>query len=336
MSQALILTLDRVEEVARTCLLASGASPLQAGPVALSIREAEAEGTRGIGLGYLPWYCGHLKVGKIAGDAVPVVTTPAPALVAVDASDGFAHPAFLAGEEALIAAADAQGIAAMGIVNAYACGVLGWFTARLAERGLVALMFANASATMAPWGGRVPFFGTNPWSMAAPRRGAPLILDSSSSATAFVNLADAAARGEAIPAHWAMDEAGRPTTDAARGMAGSIAPAGGHKGAALALMVEVLAAGLTGAHFSHQASSLGDDAGGPPRLGQTIIAIRAGALGATGLADRIEGLLAEMAAQPGVRIPGDRRHANRARHMADGVSVDAALAATLRGLGADL
>lgn len=326
------LMLDAVQSVAEACLRASGASAVQAGAVARSIRAAEAEGTRGIGLGYLPWYCGHLKVGKIVGNAVPVVRQTLPGMIAVDAADGFAHPAFEAGEAALVTAAQTQGIALMGIANAYACGVLGYFTGRLAQQGLVAIMFANASSTMAPWGGRVPFFGTNPWAFGAPRTGAPLVIDSSSSATAFVNLATAAATGEPVPAHWAIDADGRPTTDAAAGLAGSIAPAGGHKGAALALMVEVMAAGLTGAHFSHQASSLGDDLGGPPRLGQTIIAIRSDGLGAD-LAVRVDGMLADMQAQPGVRVPGDRRHANRITNERDGVQVDDVLADTLRGLG---
>jgi (2R)-3-sulfolactate dehydrogenase (NADP+) len=162
--------------------------------------------------------------------------------------------------------------------------------------------------------------------MAAPRDGAPLILDSSSSATAFVNLATAAERGEPIPAHWALDAEGRPTTDPQAALRGTIAPAGGHKGSALALMVEVLAAGLTGANWSHEASSLGDDLGGPPRLGQTIVAIRPAR---DGFASRVEGLLADMAAEPGVRVPGDRRHAHRLHAEAEGVAVDADLMARL-------
>jgi (2R)-3-sulfolactate dehydrogenase (NADP+) len=327
------LSLDEVETVAYQCLTACGASSLQAGAVAHSIRDAEAEGTRGIGLGYLPWYCGHLKAGKIVGSAQPMVRQPAPGVVHVDAADGFSHPAYQAGEEALIAAVRAQGIAMLAITNAYACGVLGYFTGRLARQGLVALMFANSSSTMAPWGGKRAFFGTNPWSMAAPRKSAPLILDSSSSATAYVNLAGAAARGEPIPPHWALDAEGRPTTDAQEALAGTIAPAGGHKGSALALMVEVLAAGLTGANWSHQASSLGDDLDGPPRLGQTIIAIHPGE---TSLASRIDGLLAGMSEEPGVRIPGDRRHSNRQRIEIGGVNVDGALIDQLRAVGAAL
>lgn len=325
------LSLDQVEDIACQCLVACGASDVQAAALARSIRDAEAEGTRGIGLGYLPWYCGHLQVGKIAGHAQPVLSELAPGSLQVDAADGFAHPAYEAGEAALIEAARRQGIAVLGITNAYACGVLGYFTARLARQGLVALMFANASSTMAPWGGRKAFFGTNPWSMAAPRAGDPLILDSSSSATAYVNLANAAAQDVPIPPNWALDAAGQPTTDPHEALKGTIAPAGGHKGSALALMVEVLAAGLTGANWSHKASSLGDDLGGPPRLGQTIIAIQPGN---PGFSSRIEGLLDDMQTEQGVRIPGDRRHANRRQAEAEGVLVDDALMEQLRSLGA--
>jgi (2R)-3-sulfolactate dehydrogenase (NADP+) len=327
------LSLDQVEDIASQCLVACGASIAQAAAVARSIRDAEAEGTRGIGLGYLPWYCGHLRVGKIAGQAQPVLSKHAAGSLRVDAADGFAHPAYEAAETALIEAARSQGIAILGITNAYACGVLGYFTARLARQGLVTLMFANASSTMAPWGGRKAFFGTNPWSMAAPREGDPLILDSSSSATAYVNLASAAAQNVPIPPNWALDMKGQPTTDPHAALQGTIAPAGGHKGSALALMVEVLAAGLTGAHWSHKASSLGDDLGGPPRLGQSIIAIQPGD---TGFASRVEGLLADMQEEPGVRIPGDRRHTHRRQAEADGVPVDADLMDQLHKLGASV
>ena len=85
-------------------------------------------------------------------------------------------------------------------------------------------------------------------------------------------------------------------------------------------MVEVLAAGLTGANWSFQASSLGDDLGGPPRLGQTFIAIDPAAL-TPGFADRLGVMLTAMTDQPGVRLPGDRRHKNRKTHMEDGVTL---------------
>ena len=329
------ISLDDVERLSNVALIRAGASAGQAAPVARSIRAAEAEGTRGIGLGYLPWYCRHLTVGKIIGDAVPALIQPRAAAILVDAKGGFSHPGFEAGEAALIAAARAQGIAILGVRNAYACGVLGYFTDRLARAGLVAMAFTNASSTMAPWGGKTPFFGTNPWAFGAPRDGDPLVIDSSSSATAYVNLANAAVAGTPIPPEWALDAEGLPTTDAAAGLKGSIAPSGGHKGAALALMVEVLAAGLTGSNWSFEAASLGDDLGGPPRLGQSFIAIDASAL-ARGFDDRLAGLLTAMTDQAGVRLPGERRHRNRKIHSEKGVALSAAEVLTLNGLTGNL
>ncbi len=326
------ISLDEAEALAFAALTGAGAVPVQAAPVARSVRAAEAEGTRGIGLGYVPWYAGHLKVGKISGTAVPSVRQLRPAAIHVEASGGFAHPAFEAGEAALVAAARRQGIAVLGVSGAYACGVLGYFTDRLARAGLVAMAFTNASSTMAPWGGRTPFFGTNPWAFGAPRAGAdPLVIDSSSSATAYVNLAQAAAAGTPLPPGWALDPEGRPTTDPELGLQGSIAPAGGHKGGALALMVEVLAAGITGAQWSFEASSLGDDVGGPPQLGQSFIAIDPAAL-AAGFTGRLEVMLAAMLAQDGVRLPGARRHANRRSAETEGVELSATEAATLAAL----
>jgi (2R)-3-sulfolactate dehydrogenase (NADP+) len=325
------ISLDRVAQIATLALTRAGANDVQASAVARSIRAAEAEGTRGIGLGYVPWYCQHLRVGKIIGSVTPVPTQLRPAVVTVDAQGGFAHPAYDAGEDLLIAAAKAQGIAILGVTNAYACGVLGYFSDRLARAGLVSITTTNASSTMAPWGGKTPFFGTNPWAFGAPRAGDPLVIDSSSSATAYVNLATAAARNDPIPGHWALDAKGRPTTDAQAAMKGSIAPAGGHKGGALALMVEVLAAGLTGANWSFQASSLGDDHGGPPRLGQTFIAIDPGAM-ASDFVPRLETLLTAMLAQDGVRLPGARRHANRIITENEGVILNDAEVKTLSDL----
>ena len=137
-----------------------------------------------------------------------------------------------------------------------------------------------------------------------------------------INLANAASAGEEIPDHWALDKNGIPTTDPEAGMAGSIAPAGGHKGSAVALMVEVLAAGLTGANWSYQASSLGDDEGGPPRLGQTIIAINPGDTRASNFQLAVDQMLEAMKQDEGVRIPGERRHNNRRENEVSGVKID--------------
>lgn len=324
------LSLTEIEDLSRRMLVRAGASALQAGPTARSIRDAEAEGIRTVGLSYLPTYCDHVACGKVVGDAVPTVARPRPATVVVDAHHGFAHPAFAAGSATMIEAARDCGIALMAVEHSYSAGVLGWFVEQLAEAGLVAIMFANSSALMAPAGGSKPFFGTNPIAWAAPRVGAPpVVADLSSSTVAWVKVDAAARAGEAIPLGWALDADGRPTTDAAAALAGSMAPAAGHKGSALALLVDIMSGGVAGSNFSFEASAFAGNVGGPPDVGQVILAIDPISTMGPGFVDRIEVELAAMVAQPGVRLPGARRSAARQHADANGVEVPDDLMAML-------
>jgi (2R)-3-sulfolactate dehydrogenase (NADP+) len=324
------LTLDAVDDLARRMLVASGASALQAGATARSIRDAEAEGIRTVGLSYLPTYCEHVRCGKVVGDVVPTVTRPRAATVVVDAGNGFCHPAFEAGEAPLVDAARTCGVGILAIAHSYSAGVLGWFVDRLARQGLVAVMFANSSPLMAAWGGKRPFFGTNPIAWAAPRAtGDPVVADLSSSTVAWVTVNAAAQRGEAIPLGWALDVDGVPTTDAQAALAGTMAPAGGHKGSALALLVDVMSGGVAGSNFSHEASGFGGNEGGPPDVGQVILAIDPSATMGAGFADRIEADLRAMVGESGVRLPGDQRLASRAHTAVHGVEVPDDLMAVL-------
>ena len=314
--------LDQVLSIATRMLHASGASQLQADATARSIRDAEADGIRTVGLSYLPTYCDHLACGKVIGGAVPTVARPRPAAVVVDAGHGFCHPAFEAGLEPLVDAARTNGVAVLAITHSYSAGVLGWFVERLAEKRLVALMFANSSALMAPEGGSRPFFGTNPIAWAAPRaEGPPVVADMSSSAVAWVRVNAAAQAGESIPLGWALDAGGRPTTDAKAALAGSMMPAAGHKGSALALLVDVMSGGVAGSNFSFEASGFGGNAGGPPDVGQVVLAIDPTATMGADFVDRIEVDLRTLAAEPGVRLPGDRRLEHRAAAISNGVEV---------------
>lgn len=316
------LTLQEVDYLSRAALMGCGVSEPNAASVARSIREAEAEGIRNVGLAYLPHYCEHALCGKVDGQATPALRQTAPGALLVDAKQGFAHPAYEAGEEQLFALARSQGIAALGAANSYASGVIGYFARRIAGAGLIGLVFTNASASIAPWGGAKPLFGTNPLAFGVPRRGgSPIVIDQSSSTTARVNVVHAAQRGESIPESWALDSQGRPTSDPNEGLKGSIAPLGGHKGAGLALMVEVLAAGLVGANWSFQASPLGNNEGGPPNIGQLFIAIDPGLFGCGDFDSRLESLTDAVYAQEGARLPGDGRERARRKAEAEGVSL---------------
>jgi (2R)-3-sulfolactate dehydrogenase (NADP+) len=210
--------------------------------------------------------------------------------------------------------------------------VLGWFIHRFLEHGLVSLAFSNATAMMAPVGGSKPVFGTNPWGFGVPQEGADAIVaDMSSTATARVNVIAAARSGGPIPEGWAIDVDGHPTTDPQAALAGTMAPAAGHKGYALALLVDVLVAGLGAANWSFEASSLLDDSGGPPGVGQCFIAIDP-ARCAPGFAQRVAKLAQAIHAQEGARLPGEGRAEHAAHAATHGIEVPDELVAELRAL----
>lgn len=325
------LTLDDVLGLSLDALVGCGASRTNALPVAESIRDAEADGIRNVGLNYLPHYCEHLLCGKVDGNAHPVWRRSAPAVVMCNAKNGFAHSAFVLAFDSFVEAARHNGIGSLAIENSYAAGVIGWYVEKLAEQGLVGLAFANSPAAIAPWGGKKAFFGTNPLAFAIPRqKSPPLIIDQSSSTTAKVNVVEAAKAGEPIPEIWALDRDGRPTADAKAGLEGSMAPSGGYKGVALAMIVDLLAGGLGGPSMSFNAPAFGNSTGGPPGVGQFFAAIDPGAY-APGFADRAETMIDAMLVQDGVRLPGDRRHRHRLSAAQAGVTLDSSTFQKLKG-----
>jgi len=332
MTDTVNVSLSEIEALAIAVLKAANVSDANAASVARSIVSAERDGQQIVGLSYLPFYCEHAACGKVDGHAVPVLTRPAPTAVAVDAATGFAHPAIDLGLGPLAEAALQSGIAILTVGNSYACGSLGSFVEMLAEQNLIAFMTANASPSIAPHGGKVPFFGTNPIAFAAPRAGGPpLVIDQSSSVVAKVAIIEAHRRGADLPSGWALDRDGQPTTSAAAAMDGSLMAIGGYKGVGLALMVDLLSAGLSGSHFSHEASSFGDCEGGPPRTGQCIVAISPERLGIGDFAARSDSLLTALGREPGAQLPGARRLAARRRNGTR-IEVDRELWAMLEAL----
>ncbi len=188
--------------------------------------------------------------------------------------------------------------------------------------GLVALMFSNTPKAMAPWGGTRPLLGTNPIAFAAPRRmEPPVVIDLSLSEVARGRVMASAQAGEEIPEGWALDSDGKPTTDPKAALEGSMLPAGGAKGSALALMVEIMSATLTGANHSRDASSFFDGKGKPPGVGHTIIAIDPQWTAGGEFQARIEELVASVTSEEGVRMPGTGRLRSRSDSFFEGIPV---------------
>lgn len=290
--------------------------------VAQKLIVAEIDGQPSHGLSRVAAYAKQAEVGKVNGSASPATTKVAPSFIKVDARNGFAFPAIVSAIDELAELASEQGIAAAAIYNSHHAGQLGTHVEVLAAKGFLALMVANAPKAMAPWGGSSPLFGTNPIAFAAPRRNAPpLVIDLSLSRVARGKVMKAKKLNQEIPDDWAVDEHGNPTTDPAEALKGSMLPAGGAKGAALAMIVEILAATLTGANYSFEASSLFDAEGQPPGLGHFLIAINPKVTGKDKFLDRLELLIDCIEQQSGARIPGQTRLNNRGLY--DGQNIDA-------------
>lgn len=317
------LSLAQAEEKVAALFVEAGASAANAASVAQALVMAEAEGLKGHGLSRVPTYLAMLRSGKIDGRAVPIARQPRPGVLAIDAAHGFAYPAIDLAVVELPDIARSQGVVAAPIRRSGHCGAAGLHVERLAEQGLVALLFANTPGAIAPWGGSKPVFGTNPIAFAAPLPGRePLVIDMALSKVARGPIVAAKQKGEAIPEGWALDAAGKPTTDAAAALAGTMLPLGEAKGATLAMMVEILAAALVGTHFAFQASSFLDDKGGPPDTGQLILAIDPASMGGNWFAERMRLLAHAIEEQPGTRLPGVRRLGLRARARAEGIEVE--------------
>jgi (2R)-3-sulfolactate dehydrogenase (NADP+) len=327
------LTLDQIESLAHATLLAAGASPAQAAPLAAAIAAAERDGIASHGLAYLPTYCEHLRCGKVDGKAVPDVAQTRPALLTVDAKSGFAHPAIDAGFERLIPLARQSGLAGMAVRNSYNCGVLGYHVERLASAGLLGMGFTNAPASIAPFGGKKAVIGTNPFAIAAPdgQGGVAISIDQSASVIAKSEVMRRKRAGASIPEGWAFGPDGTPTTDPDVALKGTMAPSGGYKGFGAGLMVELLAAAASGAVLGLDASPFSGPAGGPPRTGQFFIAIDAGASSGDAFGSRVARLVEAIAAQEGARVPGGARKAARQR-SSNGIAVSADLLAQIKAL----
>jgi (2R)-3-sulfolactate dehydrogenase (NADP+) len=334
MAEPARLSLAEAEALATAALVASRTSEANARPTARALVAAEADGQGGHGLSRVPSYALQSRAGKVRGDARPKVEQVAGAALRVDGGYGFAYPAIDAAIEALVPLAREQGIAVAAIHRSHHFGQAGAHAERLAAQGVLGLVLGNSPRAMAFWGGRRAMLGTNPLAFAAPLPGgqAPLVIDLAMSVAARGRIVAAEKAGRPIPADWAVDAEGRPTTDPKAALGGTLLPIGGAKGGALALMIEILAAAVTGSAWGWEASSFFDDQGGPPDMGHLLIALDPHRLSAGAYEARMSTLLEAIAREPEVRLPGTRRLASRARAAVDGLAVPAALHAEIRAL----
>jgi (2R)-3-sulfolactate dehydrogenase (NADP+) len=318
-------TFQAATDLAARAVRRAGASDEAALSLARATVSANAHGKGSSGFSHLMDYLAALRAGRIVGGAEPVVTSPTPAAIHCDARGGIAQTGFDRAFDSLSERAHTFGIALFAQNGSYTTGELGYYPRRLADAGLVAFAATSGPALMTVAGARTPVYCTNPIAFAAPLdEGPPLLIDQASSATAFVQLRHYAERGETLPAGWAVDAEGAPTTDPQAALRGALLAFGGARGANIALMVEVMAAGLAGANWALDAPSFlsGDQS---PGAGLLVIAITPSLL-APDFPQRLRVQLDRLA-KLGVHIPGRRAAATE-------IELPDALAAEIERAGA--
>jgi delta1-piperideine-2-carboxylate reductase len=328
------LSFSELSELLRRIFERHGASPEVAAILADNCASAQRDGAHSHGVFRIPGYVSTLQSGWVDGKAVPRVEDEAPGFVSVNAMNGFAQPALAAARALLLEKARANGIALLAIRNSHHFAALWPDVEPIAREGFVALSFVNSMACVVPHGGQRALFGTNPIAFAAPRAGAdPLVFDLATSAMANGDVQIAARDGMLLPEGVGVDRDGAATCSPQAVLdGGALRPFGGHKGSALSMMVEILAAALTGGNFSFEFDWSGHPGAQTPWTGQLLIVIDPGKRAGSDFAQRVETLVGEMRGAGQERQPGERRYRQRAQSEREGIAIPADQLRQLRDL----
>ncbi|MDB5786508.1 Ldh family oxidoreductase [Caballeronia mineralivorans] len=324
MDDAVRLTLSELFDLSFRVLTVNGMAHDHAQAIAKVIAAGQRDECQSHGIYRLIVCVNTLRKGKVVRDAKPVITDVSPALVRVDARFGYSQLAFEMGSKVLVEKARTVGIAALSINNCFHFSALWPEVERLASEGLAALAMTPSHSWVAPAGGTKPVFGTNPIAFAWPRPGGvPFVFDFATSAIARGDIELHRRSDKKIPPGWALDAEGQPTEDPAAAMKGAMLTFGGHKGSALAAMVELLAGPLIGDLTSADSKAFDEGADATPCHGELILAFNPALFTGPDRAEhdkRAEALFDGIVSQ-GARLPSQRRFDARLRSEANGVNV---------------
>jgi len=325
------MSLQEIGELAVRVLSHNGCDAANTEALVRTVVTAERDGSLSHGLFRVPGYVASLRSGKVNGKARPIVNHRTPAIVSVHGDNGYAPLAIERGVPVLAEAAKKLGVAVMAVTHAHHFAALWPETEAIAAHGLIGMACVCYTPFVAPAGGNKPLFGTNPISFAWPRPGKePMVIDMATAAMAQGEVQIAAREGHSVPLGTGLDANGKLTTDPNEILKGMLLPFGGYKGSAIALMVELLAAGAVGERFSFEAAEADNKDGGPPRGGEFMLAISPELLAGPDWAEHCEGFFRRFEAIDGARLPGARRHRNRQSNAPR--HINAELVARIRAL----
>lgn len=233
---------------------------------------ADLMGIGSHGVTRLGIYAKRIKLGLVNARPNMYIIRETPSVAVLDGDNGLGQIVGLKAVEIALEKASIYGVGVVGVRNTTHFGCAGYYVLKAIERDMIGIVMSNAPSTMAPWGARVPYLGTNPMAFGVPTREfPPILLDMATSIVARGKIILAAKEGRTIPEGWAVDPEGEFTTDPESALKGAVLPFGGPKGSGIALMIDILSGILSGAEFGPHIGSLYDDFTRPQNVGNFII-----------------------------------------------------------------
>ena len=279
-------------------------------------------------------------------DGKPKVFAAGPAWAMVDGGSSLGMVTSVFAMRTALAKAKTAGIAYVGVRNNCHYGAAGYYAAMAIPENMIGFSMANDIPTVNAPGAKGSVLGSNPFAFAAPAGNErPIMLDMATSTVAGGKVFAAAALGKTIPGHWLLDSEAKPTADPTLfSHAASLTPLGGYKGYGIALMIEVLAAVLTGASMTRQVLSWTfSDASKPTGHGAAFLAINIEAfILVAQFKERMDHLIREIHATPKtedmerILVPGEMEFERREKALVEGIDLPEDVVASLRGLAEDL
>lgn len=240
----------RLVEFAASVYAGEGVPESDARLLADTLVQADLWGHQSHGVLRLGWYWERLRNGVMQPVTQPEFVVDAGAIAVIDGHDGVGQVLTRLAMREAVKRAKTHGIGAVGVRNSNHFGTCMYYTMAGAREGCVMLLTSNGGPAMAPWGGRKKIIGTNPWSIAAPAGSLPpFCVDMANTGVARGKIYLARNKRQPIPEGWAINAAGEPTTDPQEAIDGIILPMAGHKGYAIAAMVDMMSGVLTGSGF---------------------------------------------------------------------------------------
>jgi ureidoglycolate dehydrogenase (NAD+) len=315
---------------ATACLQRVGVSERDAQTVAQALVQTSLWGIDSHGIARLGHYLARIQAGSITPVASLRITATGSCTAQMDGGHGLGIVVCTAAMAHAIGLARSQGAGIVGIGESSHCGAIGLYTRQAAAEGLIGFAFTHADSIVAPAGGSQKLLGTNPLSIAFPNAdGAPICLDMATSSIPWNRVMNARREGYALPDGVAIDANGAPTRDAQQATA--LLPLGGseygHKGYALALMIDLLCGPLNGMPFADRIPLMFTELDARRHLGSLVMALdpRRFAGGPT-LAASVRDLIATLRSQPGdVMYPGEPEERREAVRTRDGIPIEPGL-----------